>query len=123
MVLLLSLRYGLPSIFSAQPLGGLLATASGALLGAAFLFAARRASAAWALFLTNLVAIMAGLTAFGDLLGLIGLSSRAGGVATDARSMAELTAIPAIAWAVLWAAVAAAAIGWAAWRAWLRPQP
>jgi hypothetical protein len=122
-VLLLALRYGVPSIFSAQPLGGLLATASGALLGAAFLFAARRSTPAWALFLTNLIAIEAGLTAFGDLLGLIGLSSRVGGApATDAISMAELTAIPAIVWAVLWALIAAAAIGWAVWRAWLRPR-
>jgi hypothetical protein len=124
--LLLSLRYGIPSVLSAQWAGGLIATLSGALLGAGFLLAAHRASPAWALFLTNLVAIAAGLTAFADLFALVGISrfaqGVAGGPATDARAMAELTFIPAIAWAVLWALVAAALIGGAAWRAWLRPR-
>jgi hypothetical protein len=121
-VLLLALRYGIPSIFSAQAAGGLLAVFSGLLLGGGFLLAAWKASSVWTLFLTNLVAVVAGLTAFSDLFALVGLSSQLAGVpATDARSMAELTFIPAIVWAVLWALVAAALIGWAAWHAWLRP--
>ena len=72
----------------------------------------------------NLVAIQAGLTAFSDLLVLIDLSSRlAGAPANDARAMSELTLVPALIWAVVWAVVALALIGAALWRAWLAPRP
>jgi hypothetical protein len=39
--------------------------------------------------------------------------------ANDARSMAQLTLIPAIIWAVLWALTAGVLIGGAIWITWL----
>jgi Peptidase M50B-like len=119
-VLLLSLRYGIPSIFSPQWLSGLITVVAGTALGVAFLLVARRATPGWTLFLTNLLAIQAGLTAFSDLFALIDISSRFFRQPTsDAQSMAQLTSIPAVVWAVLWAIIATALIGAAVWRTWL----
>jgi Peptidase M50B-like len=93
-------------------------------IGAGFVWVARKATTAWVLFLTNLMAIQAGLTAFSDLFALIELSSRMAGAApNDARAMSELTLVPALVWAVLWALVALALIGAALWRTWLAPKP
>jgi len=123
-VLLLSLRYGLPSIATVQWSSGVITVVAGLAIGAGFLWVARKAATAWVLFLTNLVAIQAGLTAFSDLFALIDLSSRfAGAPATDARAMSELTLVPALVWAVLWALAALALIGAALWRTWLAPKP
>jgi hypothetical protein len=123
-VLLLSLRYGLPSIATVQWSSGVTTVVAGLAIGAGFLWVARKATTAWVLFLTNLVAIQAGLTAFSDLFVLIDLSSRlAGTPANDARAMSELTLVPALVWAVLWAVVALALIGAALWRTWLAPKP
>lgn len=119
-LLLLSLRFGVPSIFGARPLGGLLTVASGTLLGAAFLWVARRAAALWSAFLVLVVALQSGLNAFGDIQTLIGLSTPGLQARTDAQSMADLTYLPAIVWALLWALVAAALLGWAVWRTWFR---
>lgn len=119
---LLSARYALPTLLSAQLLGGLLTLLAGVGLGALLLAAAWRAGAAWSLFLLNLVAFHLGLSAFGDLWMLFGITTTAGlGSRSDASAMAELTLIPAPVWAVLWALIAAAALGWAIWRTWLRP--
>jgi hypothetical protein len=121
-VLLLSLRYGLPSIATVQWSSGVITVVAGTAIGAAFLWVARKATTAWVLFLINLVAIQAGLTAFSDLFALVDLSSRfAGAPANDARAMTELTLVPALVWAVLWAVVALALIGAAIWRTWLVP--
>lgn len=120
-LLLLSLRFGVPSIFGVSLLAGLLTVVSGVLLGAAFLWVARRAAAHWSAFLVLVLALHSGLNAFGDLQTLIGLSSTPGlRVATDAQSMAALTGLPALLWALLWALVAALLLGWAVWRTWLR---
>lgn len=121
-IALLTLRYALPTLLSAQALGGLLTLLAGVGLGALLLLAAWRAGAAWSLFLLNLVAFHLGLSAFGDLWTLFGITTAAGAPRSDAAAMAELTFIPAPVWAVLWAALAAAALGWALWRTWLRPQ-
>src|SRR5262245_15965460 len=115
-VLLLSLRYGLPSIATLQWSSGVITVVAGVAIGFGFVWVARKATTAWVLFLTNLVAMEAGLTAFSDLFALIQLSSGwAGAAATDARAMSELTLVPALVWAVLWAVVALALIGAALW--------
>jgi hypothetical protein len=120
LLLLLSLRYGIPSIFTSQWLSGLVTVVAGTALGAGFLLVARRATPGATLFLTNLVAIQAGLTAFSDLFALIHLSSRFfQQTSNDAQSMAQITFIPALAWAALWALIAAALIGASIWRTWL----
>jgi hypothetical protein len=119
---LLSLRYGLPSIFSVQFLSGLLTTVSGVIFGALFLWVAIKAAPGWIIFLLHLVAIQAGLTAFSDIATVIGLSTRFfNAPANDAASMAELTFIPAIVWALVWAIAAVALIGGAIWLTWLVP--
>lgn len=107
-VALASLRYGLPSLFSTEAGGGALAVVTGLALGLAFLAIAARAGAPWVLFTVYLVAIEAGLAALADIWTLIGLSGSGSERATDARAMAEITWVPAIVWACLWALLAAA---------------
>lgn len=120
-MILLSLRYGIPSIFSSYILSGLLTTFSGIIFGGLFLWVAFKAGSGWIVFLIHLIAIQAALTAFSDLFALIGLSTRFNMPENDARSMAELTFIPAVFWAVLWITIALVLIGGAIWVAWLKP--
>ena len=115
---LLSLRYGLPSLASEHALAGLLAAATGAALGIVFVVVALRASDAWILFTIHLLALMTGLNAFSDLRTLIGLSASPTVLATDARSMADLTHLPATFWALFWAFAAGLLLGGAAWAVW-----
>jgi hypothetical protein len=124
-LLVLTLRYALPSLFTADGLGGLLALASGLALGAAALWLALRAGAAAVVFAVHLVAFQSGLTAFADLwtlIGLSGLGGAAGAPATDARAMAAIIPLPAVVWAALWALAAAALLVAAARVAWWRPR-
>lgn len=121
-ILLLGLRYAVPTIFSVQLLNGLLTTVASLIFGGLFLTAALRLPDNWLVFLLHMVAIQAGLTAFSDLFTVIGLSTNfLNAPANDARSMAELTFVPAIVWAVLWAVAAVALIGGAIWATWLAP--
>lgn len=118
---LFSLRYGMPSIISGDFLNGLLTTVSGLAFGGFFAWVALKATPGWIVFLLHLVAIQAGLTAFSDLMTVMGLSLNFfNAPANDARSMAEMTLIPAIVWAVLWAGLAAVLIGGAIWMTWVR---
>jgi hypothetical protein len=81
---------------------------------------ALKAAPGWIIFLLHLVAIQAGLTAFSDLATVMGLSLQFfNAPANDAQSMAGLTLIPAIIWAILWAVVAVVLIGGAIWMTWL----
>lgn len=121
-MLLLSLRYGTPSIFSADLGGGIVTLLSGLFFGGLFLIVAFKASPSWIIFLLHVVAIRAGLTAFSDTLTVIGLSVPSLNPArSDAQSMAELTFVPAIVWAILWAAAAVVLIGGAIYLTWLVP--
>lgn len=119
-----SLRYGAPSIFSTgHILAGLLTTLAGVIFGAFFIWMALKAAAGWVVLLLHFLAIQAGLTALADLFGLIGLSTRFfTAPANDAQSMAELTFIPAVIWAILWVVIAVVLIGGAIWVTWLRPR-
>lgn len=120
---LLSLRYGLPSIFSGQILSGILTTISGLIFGVLFLWVAIKAAPGWIIFLTHLIAIQAVLTAFLDLFALIGLSARFfNAPANDAQSMAELTFVPAVVWAMGWAMGALGLVGGAIWLTWIAPK-
>jgi hypothetical protein len=119
-MVLLSLRYGIPSIWGHGVLDGLLTTLSGMLLGGFFLWVALKATPGWIIFLLHLVAIQAGVTAFSDLMTVLGLSLHFfNAPANDAQTMAELTFIPAIIWALLWVIVAVLLIGGAIWVTWL----
>ena len=118
---LLSLRYGLPAIFSTQILSGILTTMSGLIFGVLFLWVAIKAAPGWIIFLTHLIAIQAVLTAFSDLFALIGLSTRFfNAPVNDAQAMAGLTFVPAIIWAIVWAVTASALIGGAIWLTWIK---
>ena len=117
---LLSLRYGLPSISHEHALAGVLAAASGATLGAAFVWLAAKAVDRWILFTVHLVAFLSGVNAFSDLWHLIGLSRSPSVLATDARSMADITGLPATFWAVFWAMCSALILGMAIRAAWGR---
>lgn len=122
LMMFFSLRYGAPSIVAGEILAGLLTTISGVVFGGLFLLAAIKAPGNGVIFLLHLIAFQAALTALSDLVGLIGLSSRFFNMPeNDALSMAQLTFIPAFVWALLWAAVAFALIGWAVWITWLQP--
>jgi len=121
-MMLLSLRYGVPTIFTGQFLGGLLTTVSGVIFGAIFLWVALKASPGWIIFLLHVVAIRAGLTAFSDIITVIGLSAGlVGAPRSDAQSMAELIFVPAVIWAVMWAIAALVLIGGAIWLTWIAP--
>ncbi|MCB0196263.1 MAG: M50 family metallopeptidase [Anaerolineae bacterium] len=121
-MILFSLRYGTPSIFTNQMLSGLLTTVSGVFFGSLFLLVALKASDRWIIFLLHFIAIRAGLTAFSDIVTVIGLSIPSLTPArSDAQSMADLTFIPAIMWAVLWAIVATVIMVSAVWFTWLKP--
>lgn len=114
----LALRYGLPSLLSAQSFGGLLAVVTGVGLGLAFLAIALRAKTPWITFTVHLVAIEVGLTALADLGTLVGLSHGTSATATDAVAMAEMTLLPALFWALLWVTVAGVILGTAIRWAW-----
>ncbi len=117
-----SLRYGVPTLFSGEMLAGGLTIMSGVLFGALILLAAFKAPPGGIVFLLHLLAFQAALTAFSDLIGLIGLSTRFfDAPENDALSMANLTYVPAIVWALLWAIAALALIGGAVWFTWVRP--
>ena len=121
-MVLLTIRYAIPTIFTGQILVGSLTTAAGIIFGAIFLGVALKATPRLIIFLIHVVAIQAGLTAFSDLSTVIGLSTQfLNAPANDARSMAELTFIPAIVWALLWAVAALVLIGGAIWLTWLGP--
>jgi hypothetical protein len=121
-MILLSLRYGVPGIFSTQILSGVLTTLSGVIFGGLFLWVAVKAAPGWIIFLIHFIAIKAVFIAFSDLFGLIGLSTSFFNMpANDAQSMAELTFIPAIVWAGLWVIIAVGLIGGAIWMTWLKP--
>jgi hypothetical protein len=121
---LLCLRYGPPNILTSDWLWGLLTTLFGIIFGVFLVWVALKAPTGWIIFLIHLIAIRAGLTSFSDLIGLIGLSSNFFGMSNnDARSMASLTFIPALIWALLWTVAALLLIGGAIWITWLAPQP
>ncbi len=115
---LLSLRYGLPSLATEHAGAGLLAAATGTVLGASFAWLALKAGDRWVVFVVHLLAFMAGVNAISDLLTLVGLSTSPTTLATDARSMADLTGLPAVLWALVWALVAVVLLGGALRVAW-----
>lgn len=114
-IALLALRYGAPSLLTDQALGGLLATVTGCGLGAFFVLLAIYAGPRWVVFVIHLVAIETVLAALSDLWTLLGVY---GDTRTDARSMAEVTFVPALVWALVWALAAAAIVLLAIRRAW-----
>lgn len=118
LVALLSLRFGTPSILAGEIGAGVLAILAGTVWGAALLWVALAAGDRWVSYAVLLLASVAGITAGSDLLTLVGLSGLAEGPATDARSMAELTLIPALVWALVWAATAVVLMVYAVRRAW-----
>jgi hypothetical protein len=117
---LLSLRYGLPSVFSAQILSGLLTVIVGVSLGALFLTIAQRASEGVPLLLVNLVAFWVGLSALGDLATLFTITTASEATLSDAHTMVRLTLLPPVFWALVWVLIAGAALGSALWRTWFR---
>ncbi|MDM8529606.1 M50 family metallopeptidase [Anaerolineales bacterium HSG25] len=123
---LFGFTYGLSGIFAGlatgEAGGAVLATISGWLFGVIFIAIALKSNPSGIIFWIHFLAIQAALTAFSDIWALIGLTTQGGEVpANDALSMAELTYIPAIVWAVLWAFMATVFIGGAIWWTWIRP--
>jgi Peptidase M50B-like len=118
---LLALRYGAPSLLSSEWVAALLTVIGGVALGAAFLLLARRAAVGWVTLLLYLVAFQSTLLACTDLLTLIGLTtSISQAQSNDVQTMAQLTLVPAVIWALLWAVCALGLIGLAFWRVWQR---
>lgn len=111
-------RPGEPGLFAI--LNSVLGLFMGVIFGALFLWVAFKANPAMIIFFLHLTAIKAGFTAFSDLFALIGLTTRGSfhASANDAQSMAELTRIPAVIWAVLWVVIAAFIIGGAIKATW-----
>jgi hypothetical protein len=80
---------------------------SGLLLTAALISAGVWLNAFWANALLLFLAIQTAFDALDGVLDLITISTYRAHIFTDARTMQRLTMIPAIMWALLWAAVAA----------------
>ena len=119
-MLALSLWFARPGSLTFQSiLNSGLTIVFGLLFGVVFLRLAFNAPPATIVFVTHLVAIKAGLTAFSDIFSLIGLAALSDVPRTDAQSMANLTFIPAVVWAFVWIALAVALIGWAIKVTWL----
>ncbi|RRR76639.1 MAG: M50 family peptidase [Candidatus Viridilinea halotolerans] len=118
-LLLLTLRYALPTVFSPEIIGGLLTLGIGILIGVSFLAIAWKLPTIWSLAMLNLIAFWVGLSALGDLRGLMLLSHFPG--RSDAHAMAEITFLPPIFWAFIWAIMSILALGAAVWSTWLQP--
>jgi len=121
-MILFSLWFGRPGEASIQAVvSSVLGIVMGVIFGAIFLKIALQAGDGLIIFFLHLIAIKAGFTAFSDLFAVIGLSTRLGPVPhTDAHSMAELTYVPAVVWALAWAVMAFVLIGGAIWVTWGR---
>ena len=118
LMLLMSCWFGRPAepSFGAL-LGSFLTIFAGVLLGGVLVRVALKATAATIIFFTHLIAIKAGFTAFADIFGLIGLNMSTNHP-NDALSMAQLTGIPAVIWALVWIVMAVAIIGLAIKTTW-----
>jgi hypothetical protein len=116
-----TLLFGIPTIFSAQVVAGLLTVFSGLLMGCLLVWAGLRASQGLAVYLVNMLAFYLGLSAFTDIATLFVLSTDARAQQTDAEAMAQITFLPAAFWAVAWGLFAAVLIGGALWISWVRP--
>lgn len=80
----------------------------GGLAGAALLLLGWRGPDLGVALGLNFLAIQCSLNALDSLIGLVRVSSRGGRVLSDAQSMADLTHLPALVWAVLWSGIALA---------------
>jgi hypothetical protein len=115
------------SLFFARPGGfnilqlvsGVVALLVGLSFGALFIWVALRATARTMFFLMHFLALKFGLAALSDIFFLVGLSNVVAAPQTDAHSMAQLTGLPVIFWALMWVAMAALIIGVAVWVTWL----
>ncbi len=71
----------------------------------------------------NFLAIQCSLNGLDSLVGLVKVSSGEGKVLSDAQSMADLTHIPAVFWALLWSGLALAILGVSVYLTLRQPQP
>lgn len=120
---LLTLRYATPGlvaegVLSRQALGAGIALVSGLALGACLVWLAAEGTDRSIVFGLHLVAIQVGLTSLSDLWTLVGLSSLARVAENDARAMAEIAFLPAMFWALSWAAAAGLLLAVAVRRTW-----
>ena len=86
----------------------LVAITVGVVLATALLALGRYGPNLWLTFGLNLLAIQCVLNALDSLTGLMRLSAGPFQLPSDARAMADLTHIPALAWATLWSLAALA---------------
>jgi hypothetical protein len=71
----------------------------------------------------NFLAIQCSLNGLDSLVGLVRVSSGERRVLSDAQSMADLTSIPAVFWALLWSGLALAILGASVYLTLRRPEP
>ncbi|HSH78357.1 MAG TPA: M50 family metallopeptidase [Herpetosiphonaceae bacterium] len=95
--------------------------AAGLLLAGALFLAGRWLNRFWADGLLLFLSVQLMLDAFDSLLDLVVLSTAAPDARTDAQSMAAMTGIPAIVWAVLWNMVALAILAGSLYLAYRKP--
>ena len=87
---------------------GLTAILVSGVTAAALLALGLRGPSLWLTFGLNLLAIQCSLNALDSLTGLVRISNGPFTAPTDAQSMAALTHIPAVVWAVMWSLTALA---------------
>lgn len=86
--------------------------ATGLALSAALIWAGRALREEWADWLLLFLAVQLILDALNSILDLLRISTSLRGVITDAEIMARSTGIPAIFWALAWAALSAFILYW-----------
>jgi hypothetical protein len=86
----------------------LLTIVVGGLAAVALLALGRYGPRLWMTFGLNLLAIQCALNALDSLTGLVRLSAGPFRLPNDAQSMADITPLPAVVWAVLWSLIALA---------------
>jgi hypothetical protein len=108
----LTLRFALPTLLT-DPASGLLTLISGVGGGALLIWGARRLSETWAHWVLTLLGLWLAWSSLEDLLVLLALSTTYAGLQlrSDAVAMAELTGLPPVIWAVVWAALAVWLVG------------
>ncbi|HLJ55362.1 MAG TPA: M50 family metallopeptidase, partial [Chthonomonadaceae bacterium] len=87
---------------------------AGVLLAAGLFAAARFAPPNWTEFVASFLAVQCGLNALGDLRTLLYITSGGFGD-NDALFMAQHYFVPAVVWALIWAAISLTVIGVSLW--------
>lgn len=119
-LVLISLRYGFPSIFDQGLANGLFTMVAGVILGSTLLLVARWASLSVNIFFQYLLVFKGIVITFADTWGIVRMTVPffGQGIGGDVTGLAEMTHIPVFIWGLIWTAVAVVMFATAFWVVW-----